>query len=104
MFVFSSDMDTKHAQDALINSYVAGSVVLETKIVGKIQGIQFNGNMYVPENELMTKAKKRYMKKYPFARLMETTLWVLKLHFIKLTDNRLSFGKKMIWRNSSSKV
>lgn len=42
-FVFTSDGTTKHVQDVLINSNVAGSVVLETSIVGKIQGIQFRG-------------------------------------------------------------
>ena len=39
-FVFTSDDKTKHVQDVLINSMVAGSVVLETNTVGKIQGIQ----------------------------------------------------------------
>lgn len=96
-FVFTSDMDTRHIKDALEQNYVAGSVVLETKVVGKIQGIQFNGNLYKPENELLKKAKKSYLKRFPVAALMKTTLWVLDLTFIKMTDNRLGFGKKLIW-------
>ena len=103
MFVFTSDNETKHVQDALKNNIVGGSVVLETSIVGKIQGIQFNGTMYLPENELKKKANKSYMKKYPFAKLMNTQLWVLDLDFIKLTDNRLGFGKKLIWRKDVTK-
>ena len=97
MFVFTSDNDTKHVQDVLLNNYVGGSVVLETSIVGKIQGIQFNGKMYLPEGALKKKAKKIYMKRYPFAVLMKTQLWIVDLDFIKLTDNRLGFGKKLIW-------
>ena len=103
MFVFTSDNDTKHVQDVLLNNYVGGSVVLETSIVGKIQGIQFNGKMYLPGGDLKKKAKKTYMKRYPFAVLMKTQLWVVDLDFIKLTDNRLGFGKKLIWRKDGAK-
>ncbi len=96
--VFTSDEDTKHINDVVNQNYVAGSIVLETRTVGKIQGIQFNGTLYKPENELIKKAKKKYMKAYPYAILMKTTLWILDLSFIKMTDNRLGFGKKRIWK------
>ena len=96
-FVFTSDKDTKHVQDALTQSYVAASIVLETKIVGKIQGIQLTGTMFQPDGELKKKVKKAYLKSFPFAALMKTTLWVLKPEFIKMTHNRLGFGKKLIW-------
>jgi uncharacterized protein YhbP (UPF0306 family) len=96
-FVFTSDDTTKHAQDAESNRNVAGSVVLETNVVGKIQGIQFRGVMERPVEELQKKVKKAYLKKFPFAVLMKTSLWVLHLNYIKMTDNRLGFGKKLIW-------
>ncbi len=97
-FVFTSDLETKHVQDALENNYVAGSVVLETNVVGKIRGIQFNGYLYEPNGELRKLAKKAYMKRFPYALLMKTRFWILELTFIKLTDNRMGFGKKLIWR------
>ena len=103
MFVFTSDNETKHVQDVILNDYVGGSVVLETSVVGKIQGIQFTGKMFLPENDLKKKAKKSYMKRFPFAQLMKTQLWLVDLDFIKLTDNRLGFGKKLIWRKDSGK-
>ncbi|MCF6239743.1 MAG: pyridoxamine 5'-phosphate oxidase family protein [Bacteroidales bacterium] len=96
-FVFTSDLETKHAQDAMENSYVAASIVLETKTVGKIQGIQLTGKMYRPDNELQKLAKKAYLKAFPYAALMKTTLWILKPNFIKMTHNTLGFGKKLIW-------
>jgi uncharacterized protein YhbP (UPF0306 family) len=98
MFVFTSDDATKHVQDVLKNNRVAGSVVLETSIVGKIQGIQFTGRMFLPTDELARKANRKYMLKYPFAKLMDTQLWVIDIDFIKFTDNRLGFGKKLIWK------
>ena len=102
-FIFTSDESTKHIQDVKKNNTVAGSVVLETSIVGKIQGIQFTGKMFLPEGKLKQKVNKLYMKKYPFAKLMNTQLWVLNLDFIKLTDNRLGFGKKLIWEKEIGK-
>lgn len=30
--------------------------------------------------------------------LMDTTLWVVDLTLIKFTDNRLGFGKKIVWQ------
>jgi uncharacterized protein YhbP (UPF0306 family) len=99
VFIFSSDKDTKHIQDLKCGNYVAASVVLETKKPGKIQGLQINGTLTEPKNELAEKAKKMYLKRFPYARLMETTLWTLRPDFIKMTDNRLGFGKKIIWKN-----
>lgn len=97
-FVFTSDIKTRHIQDAVIQPVVAGSIVLETSIVGKIQGIQFTGILKKESESINSIAKTAYMKRFPFALLMDTTLWVLKVDFFKLTDNRLGFGKKLIWR------
>jgi len=32
--------------------------------------------------------------------LMDTRLWIVSLTLIKMTDNRLGFGKKLIWQKS----
>jgi uncharacterized protein YhbP (UPF0306 family) len=96
-FVFTSDDETRHVHDVKQNINVAGSVVLETNTVGKIRGIQFQGTMEIPEKDFSSKAKIAYLKRFPYAVLMKTTLWVLHLNYIKMTDNRLGFGKKLIW-------
>ncbi len=98
-FVFTTDNATKHAQDAIQNQNVAGSVVLETSVVGKIQGIQFRGVMEIPSDELAEKARNAYLKRFPVAVLMKTNLWTIKVNYIKMTDNRLGFGKKLIWES-----
>ncbi|MCU0473298.1 MAG: pyridoxamine 5'-phosphate oxidase family protein [Bacteroidales bacterium] len=95
--VFTTDLKTRHGQEFLKNPEVAGSVVLETMIVGKIRGIQFRGIVSEPEGELAAKAKWAYLKRFPPAALMDTRLWVVMLTHIKMTDNRLGFGKKLIW-------
>ena len=102
MLVFTSDHETKHAQDALIQNIVGGSIVLETNVIGKIQGVQFQGKMYEPKNELLKRVKARYLKRFPVAMLMKTNLWVVEFSFLKFTDNRLGFGKKLIWGKEKS--
>jgi hypothetical protein len=95
--VFTSDLDTRHGQEFLKNRLVAGSVVLETMIIGKIMGIQFQGIISEPEGDLLSASKTSYLKRFPIAALMDTRLWIVKLTYIKMTDNRLGFGKKLIW-------
>jgi uncharacterized protein len=95
--VFTTDSETRHGKEFILNSIVAGSVVLETKIIGMIRGIQFQGRVSEPNDELLTVAKKAYLRRFPFAALMDTHLWMVKLTTIKMTDNRLGFGKKLIW-------
>ena len=95
--VFTTDTDTRHGKEFLKNPLVAGSVVLETMRLGKIQGIQFQGVVSEPEGEMLSKAKWAYLKKFPPAVLMDTHLWIVKLTLIKMTDNRLGFGKKILW-------
>ena len=95
--VFTTDLKTKHGQDFLKNSNVAGTIALETRIIGKIRGIQFQGTVSEPEEKIAVKARSAYLKRYPVAMLMDTHLWVVKLTYIKYTDNRLGFGKKLIW-------
>lgn len=96
--IFTSGSDTRHGKEFLINRLVAGSVVLETMIIGKIRGIQFQGIISKPEGDLQLKAKWAYLKRFPPAALMDTELWIVNLTHIKMTDNRLGFGKKIIWK------
>lgn len=99
-FILTSDDDTRHIADWIVagSGSVAGTIALETKMVGKIRGIQFSGSMQRLEGETARKAKKLYVKTFPIAALAPLTLWELKPGFIKMTDNRLGFGKKLIWQ------
>lgn len=95
--LFASEEHTKHIQDALQNTQVAGSIVLETKTIGKIQGVQLCGKLVKLEGEALKSATKKYLKAFPYAVLKSTPLWAFRLSYIKMTDNRLGFGKKLIW-------
>ncbi len=96
--VFTSDEETRHLQEALANINVAGSIVLETETIGKIQGIQFEGTLVKPDETLRSKFKKAYLKRFPYAIVSNSPFWGVALTHIKFTDNRLGFGKKLIWK------
>ena len=96
-FVFTSGYETRHIGEAVQNNKVAGNVVLETGVIGKIQGIQFSGTLVPAEGEALVVAQKAYLKRFPLAALIDTTLWILPIDYLKMTDNRLGFGKKLIW-------
>lgn len=96
-FIITSDIVTRHATEMTNNIKIAGAIALETGIVGKIQGIQFTGiavDLFGSESD---RAKKIYIRKFPVATLAQLHLWKLKPDFIKMTHNRLGFGKKLIW-------
>ena len=50
------------------------------------------------KGESLEKANKQYLKAYSYARLMKIELWAMQLTFIKMTNNALGFGKKIVWR------
>ena len=97
-FLVASSEDTLHVEHIKQNNNIAGTVVLETKIIGKIQGVQFRGKFTPLED---TKLKKLYFKHFPYALAMNPTLWQIKINYFKMTDNKLGFGKKIIWQDSS---
>ena len=103
-FAVTSFETTLHARQALANPKVAGSVVLETKVIGKLQGVQFRGEMYRPEGDDRKRVRKVYLERFPFAAVMDIELWVIRLTFAKLTDNRLGFGKKIIWNGETNDI
>ena len=96
--IFSTETKTKHAQDFICNINVAGSIALETKEVSKIQGVQLLGTVLELKGERLKIAKAQYIKAFAYAENMELYLWAMPLNFIKMTHNKLGFGKKLVWK------
>jgi|TARA_B110001454_G_scaffold77471_1_gene75008 hypothetical protein len=96
--IFSSDTKTRHAQDFIANPNVAGTIALETKEISKIQGVQLLGTILELREEELKIAKTKYLKAFPYAEKMKAQLWAMQLTFIKMTYNKLGFGKKLVWQ------
>jgi uncharacterized protein YhbP (UPF0306 family) len=97
IIVFTSEAHTRHIHDVMKNNLVAGTVSLETKKIGLIRGVQFQGLMTEPDSGLREKAKRAYLTRFPYALLKPAPLWIISFHTLKFTDNRLGFGKKLLW-------
>ena len=97
-FVVASSEDTTHILHVKKNPNISGNILLETKEVGRIQGLQFRGEFIrLVDKDL----KKLYFKTFPYAIALLPKLWQIKVNYFKMTDNRLGFGKKLIWQDSS---
>lgn len=94
--IFTSSPDTRHGAAMSANPHVAASVVLETRIVGRVQGIQIAGRV-MPASE---ESRRLYLKRFPYTLLAELHLWQLEAEEMKLTDNTLGFGEKLRWKRS----
>lgn len=94
IFIVASSRDTEHIRHILKDSKIAGNILLETKTVGEIKGLQFKGQCYEIEEKLL---KLEYFKAYPYALALNPTLWKIEIESFKLTDNALGFGKKILW-------
>ncbi|MEG0498489.1 MAG: pyridoxamine 5'-phosphate oxidase family protein [Alistipes sp.] len=100
ILIFSAGDETLHAQQMALHPHVAASIALETRIVGKVQGLQICGTAARADEQ----ARSRYLKRFPYAALVELTLWSVTPNLLKLTDNTLGFGKKLIWKISESSL
>ncbi len=113
--VFTSGPDTRHGQNMLNNANVSCGIALETKAIGLIRGVQLSGRAFFTEAtpdsvvipaeagtpSLTTNAsecRSAYLRRFPFALAAKLDLWVLYIDYLKMTDNRLGFGKKLEWR------
>ncbi|QSZ42442.1 hypothetical protein GJV85_10085 [Sulfurimonas aquatica] len=93
-FVVASSMETTHILHINNNPKIAGNILLETKEIGNIQGVQFKGIFLELRDE---KFKKEYFKRFPYAKALSPKLWKIEVNSFKMTDNRLGFAKKIIW-------
>lgn len=91
--LFTSSPETRHGSNMEQNPQVAASIVLETRVVGRVQGLQITGTVQKADS----RGEKVYLKRFPYAVACELHLWELKPSSLKLTDNTLGFGKKLIW-------
>lgn len=96
-FIITSEEKTRHAQLFRGNPKVAGTVVLETEEVGKIRGLQFTGTVRRCDGGLFDRCRLKYLKRFPYAVFKGGEVWFIQLDTLKYTDNRLGFGKKLLW-------
>ncbi len=97
IFVVKTHEDTRHTREIMQNGLVSLAIVLETDEIGKIQGLQATGKAIFHEGDTLKEATRTYLKRFPYAAMTMGKILVIEPDFLKLTDNRFGFGKKLIW-------
>ena len=92
--LLASSNESSHIKFLKNSKLVAGTVALDTKIVGKIEGVQFQGAM----RETSESEREIYFKRFFYAKAMDPKIWSISLEKVKFTSNTLGFGKKIFWQ------
>jgi uncharacterized protein YhbP (UPF0306 family) len=99
-FWLMTEPDTRHGQLMLANPRIAGTVNGQPKTVLLIKGVQYRGRIQLLSGEQETLARVAYQKRFPVAKKVSAPLWEITLDEVKMTDNALGFGKKIVWTRS----
>jgi hypothetical protein len=96
--IFSSDSHTNHAKQFIKNNNVSATIAIDNNDYMQIQGVQLLGKIQPIELDNLKLATQMYLARFPYAQDFPLHLWCLEINFIKMTDNNLGFGKKIIWK------
>lgn len=99
--IFKSTYGTKHELLIKPNAPVAGTILPDQIQITSLKGIQFNG--FVRSDFVLGGAtfNGHYAKAFPMSLMLPGYFWIVKLSFIKYTDNTLGFGNKTLWNKDS---
>lgn len=90
--------DTRHGEMMLANRYAAGTIAGQQRVIAEVRGLQFYGPARILEDDGERQAAlDLYYRRFPEARGMVAPAWEIQLLQLKLTDNRLGFGTKILW-------
>jgi len=94
---FMTELKTLHGTLMAKSPQVVGTIAPHPKTIALIKGIQYRGEATVLTGEEEHLARALYCTHFPIAVAMKAPVWRLKLNHIKMTDNALGFGKKLLW-------
>ncbi len=92
-----SSHDTQHGRCLATNPLVAGTIAGQFTEIAQIRGLQFAGSCRVLQGDEADAALATYYQRFPQARGMLAPVWEIRPTQLKLTDNRLGFGTKILW-------
>ncbi|WP_086247056.1 hypothetical protein [Campylobacter vicugnae] len=84
--------ESYHAKVVQDDNRVFINIALQTKILGKIQGLQ--ASAIISKSQAL-EHKDAYISRFAYARLMRLNIYTIRLKWLKFTDNTLGFGKKI---------
>lgn len=97
-FWLMTEADTRHGQLMQTQARVAGTISGQPKTVLLIKGVQYSGRIHRLSGAREAEALLAYQKRFPVAKKVIAPLWEITLDELKMTDNALGFGHKIVWR------
>lgn len=97
-FWLMTEADTRHGQLMQTQARVAGTISGQPKTVLLIKGVQYSGRIHRLSGAREAEALLAYQKRFPVAKKVIAPLWEIALDELKMTDNALGFGHKIVWR------
>lgn len=100
LIYFKSSSNSHHTRLLKKNPFVAGTVLPDKLNKLTSRGIQFEATVLDTQHPGVKKGLNNYYKKHRAALAMPGEIWVLQIEYLKMTDNTLGFGKKIIWNRA----
>lgn len=104
VLVFASRPDTRHGRAIGDGpTAVAAAIYLETEVLGEVRGVQLRGEVVVCTGlhaDAAASLRAAYLERHPVAAAHlgeRDRLYALAITWAKLTDNRIGFGKRLVW-------
>lgn len=97
-FWLMTESDTRHGHLMQTQARVAGTISGQPKTVLLIKGVQYSGRIHRLSEAREAEALLAYQKRFPVAKKVIAPLWEIALDELKMTDNALGFGHKIVWR------
>lgn len=100
-FLILSSHDTRHGRFLGRNADVAGCIAAQPRLLSEVRGLQFAGSARLLQDSEAEAANAVYYARFPDARRLRAPIWRIRPHLLKLTDNSLGFGTKLLWRSQA---
>ena len=104
LLYFKSSPGARHASMMKKNPFIAGTVLPGKLSKLRVRGLQFEGVVLDPIDQLTLDASRYYHKKNPIALAMPGEVWTIQINHIKMTDSAMGFSKKITWTRPNSFV
>ncbi|HSK13146.1 MAG TPA: pyridoxamine 5'-phosphate oxidase family protein [Phnomibacter sp.] len=104
LLVFKTSDNSLHMQYLRERPQLAGTILPDKLNKLKVRGLQFTGQLLYNGESLAKNVSKLYYRRFPFAMAMEGNVYAIRLDRLKMTDNTLGFGTKLVWDRVQSTV
>ncbi|MGV0820176.1 pyridoxamine 5'-phosphate oxidase family protein [Martelella sp. AMO21009] len=96
--MFFTSETTRHGAALLANGKMAATVAGQERDVGKLCGLQIEGDAAMLKKAEAQKGIALFRTAFPEITDNKATLWAFRPNLIKLTDNTKGFGHKEVWQ------